>query len=137
MTAEDAPAPIRVSAVVLKDESGRVLMVRKRGTVRFMLPGGKPEPGESAAQTAVRECYEELGLVLDPQALSPLGVYTAPAANEPGRDVEGTVFTHPFAGPGHPAAEIEELRWIGPAGWDGDDLAPLSRIILPSMPVHG
>jgi len=36
---------IRVSAVVLRDAQGRVLMVRKRGTSMWMNPGGKPEPG--------------------------------------------------------------------------------------------
>ncbi|MDH3061643.1 NUDIX domain-containing protein, partial [Gordonia alkanivorans] len=57
-------AVIRVSAVVLRDSTGAVLTVRKRGTTRFMFPGGKPEPGESALQTAIRECREELQLEL-------------------------------------------------------------------------
>lgn len=33
---------IRVSALVLRVD-GAMLMVRKRGTTAFMLPGGKPE----------------------------------------------------------------------------------------------
>lgn len=37
---------IHVSAVVLRDAEGRVLMVRKRGTGMWMNPGGKPEAGE-------------------------------------------------------------------------------------------
>src|SRR5690606_39457168 len=58
-------AVIRVSAVVLRDGAGRVLTGRKRGTARFMFPGGKPEPGETPAQTAVRETREERGVELD------------------------------------------------------------------------
>ncbi|MDQ4110455.1 MAG: NUDIX domain-containing protein, partial [Actinomycetota bacterium] len=39
-----------------------MLTVRKNGTTKFMLPGGKLEPGESAAEAAVREVAEELGV---------------------------------------------------------------------------
>ncbi|EUA65963.1 NUDIX domain protein [Mycobacteroides abscessus subsp. bolletii 1513] len=40
-----------------------------------MLPGGKPDRGENAAQTAVREVREELSVHLEPSALRPLGVF--------------------------------------------------------------
>ena len=39
---------IIVSAVCVFDAAGRLLTVRKRGTDKFMHPGGKPEPGETA-----------------------------------------------------------------------------------------
>lgn len=117
---------IHVCTVVLRDETGAVLTVRKRGTTAFMLPGGKPEPGESPRQTAVRECREELGVRLDPAALRPLGVFRARAANEHGREVSSTVFTHPAVRIGEPAAEIAELRWLDLAGPEmPNDLAPL------------
>ena len=59
-TSTDQP-PIVVTGVVVQDDAGRVLTVRKRGTQRFMLPGGKLEDGETFAQTASREVEEELG----------------------------------------------------------------------------
>ncbi|WP_017934397.1 NUDIX hydrolase [Nocardioides sp. Iso805N] len=102
---------IVVAAVVLRDDAGRVLSVRKRGTSRFMLPGGKPEPGETPGQTAVREVAEELGAALDPAQLVLLGEFEAAAANEPGHVVRSTVFTHPARVVAVVAAEIEELRW--------------------------
>src|SRR5699024_9883355 len=46
-------------------ESAELLTVRKQGTSRFMLPGGKLDPGEDAQQAAVREVAEELGLTID------------------------------------------------------------------------
>src|SRR5690606_8583644 len=46
---------IHVSAAIIVDGEGRVLVVRKHGTTRFMQPGGKPEPGEIPAQTLARE----------------------------------------------------------------------------------
>lgn len=126
---------IRVSAVVLRDGDGALLTVRKRGTGRFMLPGGKPEPGETAAQTAVRECREELGVALDPRALRQVGVFRAAAANEDGHWVEATVFEHPSEVAAGPAAEIAELRWLRlderPLP---PDLAPLlSEHVVPAL----
>ncbi|WP_307802678.1 NUDIX hydrolase [Cellulomonas dongxiuzhuiae] len=129
----DVPV-IRVSAVVLRRPTGEVLTVRKRGTHRFMLPGGKPEPGESAARTAVREAYEEVGAVLDEARLRELGTFRAAAANEAGHEVLGTVFEHPHTGATAAAGEIEELRWLDPSGDLPDDLAPLLvRHVLPAL----
>ncbi|WP_107766416.1 NUDIX hydrolase [Nocardioides terrigena] len=79
-----------VVAAVAFVRDGHVLTVRKRGTSRFMLPGGKLEPGESAYDAAVREIREEVGLVVDDLTL--LGEFTADAANEPGHLVESTVY---------------------------------------------
>ncbi len=125
--------PIHVAAVVLRDPQGRVLTVRKRGTTRFMFPGGKPEPGEEIRETAVRETVEELGVTLDPQRLNHLGTWTTAAANEEGRQVSATVFTHPPVAVAQPRAEIEALRWIDPAD-RSDDLAPLLReAVLPAL----
>ena len=105
------PPVITVAAVVLRDGDGRLLSVRKAGTDRFMLPGGKLEPGESPAQAAAREVGEELGLAVTADQLTLLGEFQAPAANEPGHLVRSTVFTYP--GPVQPVAggEIAELRW--------------------------
>ncbi|MFT4262150.1 MAG: NUDIX domain-containing protein [Nocardioides sp.] len=105
---------ITVAAVVLRDRRGRVLSVRKHGTDRFMLPGGKPEPGEAPADTAVREIAEELGLVLAAERLALLGAFESEAANEPGHLLRSTVFTWPDVLDGdapRPAAEIAEARW--------------------------
>lgn len=125
------PNPIIVSAVVFENTAGSVLTVRKRGTSRFMFPGGKPEPGEDPARTAVRECAEELGVTLDPAALRPLGVFRTAAANEAGFEVEATVYEHPPLPHYAPGAEIEELRWIdtAAAAWP-PDLAPLAVRVL-------
>ena len=127
------PELIHVAAVVLRDAEGRVLTVRKRGTERFMFPGGKPEQGEDIRDTALRETYEELGVALDPLRLEYLGTWTADAANEEGRRVRATVFGHPPVAVGAPRAEIEAVRWIRPSDRAGD-LAPLLReAVLPAL----
>lgn len=118
---------IFVSAAVITDAAGRVLVVRKHGTSVFMQPGGKPEPGESAAEALARELHEEVGLVVAPGALEPLGTFESAAANEPGHRVVAEAF-RTTAEPGDLAAraEIAELRWIVPDDVAGMQLAPLS-----------
>lgn len=118
---------IHVSAAVIVDEDDRVLVVRKQGTVRFMQPGGKPETGESAAQTLIRELDEELGLRLCESDLTPLGTFVSAAANEPGHRVIADAFSASIdARAVAVQAEIAELRWITPADVETLPLAPLS-----------
>jgi len=119
---------ITVAAVVFRDAEGRLLSVRKQGTNRFQLPGGKPEPGESAAEAAAREVQEELGVQVDPAELTLLGEFQAVAANEPGHVVASTVFTSPASVRPVAAAEIAELRWATLAELEADPtVAALSR----------
>jgi 8-oxo-dGTP diphosphatase len=118
---------IHVSAAVIVDAEGRVLVVRKQGTTRFMQPGGKPEAGESAAETLIRELHEELGLLLDEADLRPLGTFISAAANEPGHRVVAEAFaTSVDPGSVSVQAELAELRWITPADLATLPLAPLS-----------
>lgn len=118
---------IHVSAAIVHDAEGRVLVVRKQGTTAFMQPGGKPEAGESAAETLARELDEELGLKVDEDALRPLGRFISAAANEPGHRVVADAFALTIdADVVTVQAEIAELRWITPADVGTLELAPLS-----------
>lgn len=118
---------IRVSAAVILDDEGRVLVVRKKGTTRFMQPGGKPEPGEGPAQTLVRELHEELGVLLDEGDLEPLGTFISEAANEPGHRVVADAFAASLdPGAVTVQAELAELRWITREDVTDLPLAPLS-----------
>lgn len=120
-----------VSAVCFRDEVGRILTVRKRGTSMFMLPGGKLEAGESPADAAVREIREEIGVELALADLELLGEWTTDAANEPDTAVTGTVYTAELTSAPSAAAEITEIRWVV----SGDEhLAPLLRErVMPAL----
>lgn len=126
-----------VVSVTLRNASGDLLIVRKRGTTVFMLPGGKVEPGESHAAAAVREVAEEVGLALDPAEVRLLGRYTAPAANEPGWTITSEVFTAPCQGVPQASGEIEEIRWLplgDPNAAEDQPLAPLLvQHVLPAL----
>lgn len=121
------PPSIRIAAALIHDDEGRMLLVRKRGTTAFMQPGGKLEPGESAADCLARELDEELGIVADPAEFRHLGRFSAPAANEPGHVVDCDVFEVHYRGPVLVAAEIEESRWFTRPELADIELAPLTR----------
>jgi 8-oxo-dGTP diphosphatase len=69
--------PISIVAALVRDEAGRVLLVRKRGTTVFMQPGGKRDAGEDDVTALARELDEELGCRLMRDAASRLGVFDA------------------------------------------------------------
>ncbi|GLJ78362.1 NUDIX hydrolase [Microbacterium imperiale] len=127
MTGTAGPRVVHVSAAVVTDGAGRTLLVRKRGTERFMAPGGKPEPGETAAQALARELHEELGAEVAASELVYLGRFESEAANEPGFRVVAEAFAvrldpERVAA----AAEIAEARWLTADEAGQLPLAPLS-----------
>ncbi len=125
---------IKVGAVVIRNREGEVLTVRKTGAKLFQLPGGKPEHGETMTQTVVRETAEEVGIELDPARLEYLGEFTADAANEPGHEVNGVIYTYPVPLGGFaPHAEIAELKWSQPVPFAKEFAPLLSTRIFPAL----
>lgn len=61
------------AAVAIHDEGGRILMGLHSDRRIWVVPGGLIEPGETPADAAVRETWEETGLLIE--LTSVLGVY--------------------------------------------------------------
>lgn len=123
---------VEVVGAVIRDSAGRLLTVRKRGTTRFMLPGGKRESGEDDAAALSRELAEELGVAIASARL--LGRFEAPAANEAGATVKSCAYIVEIKGEIVIQAEIEELLWIDPTAPPDVPIAPLlARQILPAL----
>src|SRR5690242_8865099 len=118
---------ISVVAALIRDEDGRVLLVRKRGTTAFMQPGGKRDPGESDIAALAREVVEELGCHIAESSARPLGVFECAAANEPDYKVRAAVYAVDVAGPVIPRAEIDQVVWVDPRALPDLPLAPLTR----------
>lgn len=118
---------IRIAAALITRPDGQALLVRKRGTAIFMQPGGKIETGEAPVAALCRELAEELGLVVAPSEPVHLGRFEAPAANEPGQQVQAEIFRLQITATVVPAAEIAEIAWVDPRAPGALQIAPLSR----------
>ncbi|TIX86714.1 NUDIX domain-containing protein [Rhizobium sp. P44RR-XXIV] len=126
---------IRIAAALLLRPDGDTLLVRKRGTTAFMQPGGKIEPQEAPGQALVRELFEELGLIVETEALRFLGTFQAPAANESEHIVVADVFRLDVGDIAiRAAAEIEEIRWVSPLRPGNLPMAPLTEHHI--LPFH-
>lgn len=109
---ETALPTIRVAALALVRER-RLLMVTARGRDVLYLPGGKIDPGETAADAAAREALEEVGVRVDASSLTPLFTVTTQAHGEPsGRLVEMQLFAGTTPDDPHPSSEVDEVHWV-------------------------
>jgi 8-oxo-dGTP diphosphatase len=57
---------------IVRNERGDVLLQRRSDNGQWGLPGGVTDPNESPAQAAVREVYEETGLIVRPRRCAAL-----------------------------------------------------------------
>lgn len=113
-------------------EDGLLLVVRKRGTHSFILPGGKPEGAEQDLETLNREVNEELGCSVAHAHFE--GAFTDVAADLCETVVTVRLYAGKLIGDPHPASEIEEIAWINLAGPFELPLAPsLTNKILPHL----
>ncbi|WP_028562857.1 NUDIX hydrolase [Paenibacillus pinihumi] len=69
---------------IICNEDEEVLLQRRGDSGAWGFPGGAMELGESAEETAIREIYEETGLIVKVERL--IGVYTKYVHHYPGGD---------------------------------------------------
>ncbi|MEK3877590.1 NUDIX hydrolase [Paenibacillus sp. FSL M7-0420] len=111
---------------------GKVLGARSKGKDTYYFPGGKREPGESDAETLVREIEEELSVQILPETIAEFGSFEAPAHGKAeGILVRMTCLTAEFTGELTPASEIEELAWL--TYKDIDRVSAVSVIIMDKL----
>jgi len=103
----------------------QVLLGRKLtglGVDRLVGPGGKLESGETPREAAVRETYEEVGLVIDPDDLVPIGEIAYPFVDEPRWSQFSHAFTTEcFVGEVRASDELEPV-------WHPLDALPVDRM---------
>jgi 8-oxo-dGTP diphosphatase len=118
---------------------GRILLVRKRGLPSWILPGGRPEFGESEMQALTREISEDLGCGLIPGTVERLGEWTDVSADNAMLTVRVVLYRGELDGPFETLAELEEASWYGPQDVDfPGPLAPsLRNKIVPDLVAAG
>ena len=73
---EQAEFMVGCSGLIFDEARQKILLTRRTDNGRWCLPGGRLEPGESAAEGCAREVWEETGLQVEIERL--IGVYTNP-----------------------------------------------------------
>jgi ADP-ribose pyrophosphatase YjhB (NUDIX family) len=115
-----APAPTSVvpsANVVVVNDDGAILLIRRGDNDNWAAPGGAMDLGESLVDTAVRETLEETGVNVEITGL--VGIYTDPrhvilyTSNGEVRQEFSVVFTgRPTGGEPTPSDESPEVRWV-------------------------
>lgn len=128
----ESPSPplpdILVAALALVRDR-RVLMVTARARDVLYMPGGKIDPGESAADAAIRESLEEVAVRLRPESVHELFTVVTQAHGEPdGRLVCMVVFTAETGDEPRPSSEIDAVHWVDSGA--RDRCPPAGREVL-------
>jgi ADP-ribose pyrophosphatase YjhB (NUDIX family) len=103
------------SAIVL-DEAGRILLHKRTDNEYWSIPGGAMEPGETIAETIVREVREETGIEASVEKL--LGVYSNPRhvsvydGGEVRRQFSVCFLCHAVGGELRTSTESSEVRFV-------------------------
>jgi 8-oxo-dGTP pyrophosphatase MutT (NUDIX family) len=117
--------------VIICDENGRILLVRGFVGVKWSLPGGGIEKGESPLRAARREVYEELRLRLNDEQLTPVG--TLRGSSSPVNYVAHIYTAHVSSADydvtKHNRREIIEQAWFDPLDLPQD----ISSIVKPCL----
>jgi len=103
--------------VVVVNDAGEILLIRRSDNDKWALPGGAIDLGESVAQAAIRETREETGI--DSEITGIVGIYTDPkhiilyTSNGEVRQEFAIVLTaRPTGGNPTPSDESTEVRWV-------------------------
>lgn len=104
------------AGAVVHDAAGRLLLIRRGqepGRGLWSLPGGRCKPGESAAETAVREVREETGLDV---AAGPLvGTVERPGLGGAVYVIDDVACTV-LGGELAPGDDADDVRWVDATG---------------------
>jgi 8-oxo-dGTP pyrophosphatase MutT (NUDIX family) len=122
------------AGLFVRDDRGRVLLIRRADSGNWSLPGGMQDLGESITETAVREAREETGLEVEITGL--VGIYTDPGhvmAYDDGQVRQEFVVLFSGKVTGGTEAVSEEstdLRWAEPGELDSLQIHPSVRLRL-------
>ena len=108
-------------------QGNKLLVVRPRNSQFLLMPGGKPEAGESSESALKREIMEELCCTIDEKTIKFLGAFEDVAAGSNGSIVRIDLYSGTLIGTPKPSSEIEELVWISPKDILLPQLSPIIK----------
>jgi 8-oxo-dGTP pyrophosphatase MutT (NUDIX family) len=114
------------ACVVVENDQGSVLLVRRTDTHEWCVPAGAAEEGDSFAGTAINELKEEAGLTVVGSDLVPFGCLSDPRIHTityPNGDI-----THCFA------MCFAVHNWSGELAPDPDEMSELGFYSLAALP---
>lgn len=127
---------IKKSAMAIVKDN-KLLVVRKRGSRDYLMPGGKPEGKETPIEALARELNEEIDCSFDAASLTFLGHFEDFTSDGKAR-VSIELFTGEIAGTPKPSSEIEELIWISAADSINPFVTPIiKKQIMPFLVGNG
>ncbi|MEU9450642.1 NUDIX domain-containing protein [Streptomyces sp. NPDC048277] len=130
----DAPAAnslVPAASTVVVDDTGRILLQRRRDNGMWALPGGAMNIGESLPDCAVRETREETGF--DVEIVGIVGTYTNPGHvfayddGEVRQEFSICFLARPVAGRLAVSEESTDVRWFRPEEIDALPILPSIR----------
>jgi 8-oxo-dGTP diphosphatase len=94
-------------------QNGQILSTRSKGKIKYYIPGGKREKGESDLQTLTREITEELNVTIIASTAEYVGTFSAQSDGEKaGIRVIMTCYRAKYIGHLKASSEIEEIKWL-------------------------
>ncbi|WP_042408844.1 NUDIX hydrolase [Streptacidiphilus carbonis] len=125
--------PEKVAWVLVRD--GRVLVTRNKGRELFYFPGGKREPGESDAETLVREIDEELQAAVVADTMVHFGTFETRDRVSGRVEFRMICYTADHRGDLAPAHEIAEMAWFDYGR--RDRVSPADRMVFDALHEDG
>jgi 8-oxo-dGTP pyrophosphatase MutT (NUDIX family) len=126
---------LQAATAMIFDDAGRMLLVRSIESGEWLTIGGAIDPEEHPADAAVRECWEELGILVEPTEL--MGVFGGPEfrVTYPNGDVVSyltILFKARIVGgtPKPDGVEIAEMRYFTREECAGLTMNSATRVLI-------
>ena len=124
-----------VAAAILRRDGKILICQRKEGgncSLLWEFPGGKREAGETMEQCVVRECQEELGIVIRPKGLYAQEHYTY------GTEPFSFAFFNAEIAEGEPENHVHRaMKWVRPAELLSEPFCPADEGIVRRLAKEG